>query len=117
MFASAEPDTCIVPPATPEPPGLSVAVALTVSGVPTMPVAGIVAAMVGGVVSTGGMINVAETAVAAFTVSVHVVPEPLHAPAHVTGLEAVKVTDVPGVKFAVQVVGQEIPAGVLIIVP
>jgi len=66
-------------------------------------------------------LNVAVTDLAALIVTVHV-PVPVQAPLQPANVEpeaaaAVRVTEAPLLKFALQVVGQLIPAGLLVTVP
>ena len=66
-------------------------------------------------------LKVADTVVAAFMVTAHA-PVPVHAPPQPAKRSLVpavsaSVTCVPAAKFAVQVAGQLIPAGVLVMVP
>lgn len=69
---------------------------------------------------TGCEVNVADTDWLLLSLSVH--KAPLHAPPNPVNPEpvpavAVSVTDVPGAKLPVQVVGQLIPLGLLVTVP
>jgi hypothetical protein len=67
-------------------------------------------------------LNVAVTALAAFTSNVHVEDVPLQAPDHPANFEpvaaaSVSLTDVPLLMLALHVVPQLIPEGLLLIVP
>ena len=71
---------------------------------------------------TGIAVNVAVTALAAVMATVHVVVDPVHAPAQLVKVEpavgaAVRVTLAFWLKLAVQVVPQLMPAGLLVTVP
>ena len=66
--------------------------------------------------------NVAVTDCAAVMLTMHVVEDPVQAPDHPVKLDpaagaAVRVADVPLLKFAEQALPQLMPAGLLVIVP